>query len=88
MRELNEELSISKDDIQLDENILFVTVGAVVTGVPKANLFYRAELRDDKVISTSHVLDSGWFTSTELLELFMSPTNDEIKAKLVRLIEA
>ena len=73
-RELSEELGVSEDEIKTNGKVIFVTIGAVSKGIPKANLFYRADVQAESIRPTRHVIKSGWFTIEELSELYLSPS--------------
>jgi len=86
-RELSEELGVDGSTIQSDTDILFATTGEINNGVPIANLFCRARLPLHNATNTEHVIEFRWFTSAEIPKLHLSPTGNEIKARLIELIE-
>lgn len=73
-RELCEELGVAENEISTDGKVIFVTIGAVSKGIPKANLFYRASIPVKSIRPTKHVTDSAWFTIEEISELYLSPS--------------
>src|SRR6185437_15436533 len=70
-REMSEELGVDPKTVTYDDNILFVTVGAVVAGVPKANLFYRVRIPIAAITPTSHVLEHTWCGADDISELYL-----------------
>ena len=73
-RELSEELGVSEEEIQTDGRVIFVTIGAISKGIPKANLFYRVDISPQNIRPTKHVVESSWFTINELPRLYLSPS--------------
>lgn len=86
-RELGEELGLSAEDIPSVGEVVFVTIGEVVKGIPKANLFYRLEVPADKVKPTEAVKDHRWVTATELDDLYLSPSTGDIAERLKSLLK-
>jgi 8-oxo-dGTP pyrophosphatase MutT (NUDIX family) len=86
-RELSEELGVAPNSIQAEKNILFVTIGAVVAGIPRANLYYRVDIPINDIKTTEHVIESGWFTASELATLYLSPSTGNIKDQLRGIVE-
>jgi len=72
-RELAEELGVPAADITTDYQVAYVAVGAVVNGVPRANLFYRVTVAPDQIHDTDDVLEFGWFTPAEIAKLHTGP---------------
>jgi 8-oxo-dGTP diphosphatase len=85
-RELLEELGVGQDAIRADYKVLFVTVGALVDGIPKANLFYRVEVPAADIKKTKHVTEYSWFTADELPDLDLSPSTGRIIKQLPEII--
>lgn len=78
-RELAEELGVSEADFNTDYHIVHVTMGSVVLGLPRANLFYRVDIPFDKVRAGNDVHEVAWL---ELAEL-----EDEILPRYVGSVE-
>jgi 8-oxo-dGTP diphosphatase len=85
-RELNEELGVPQNMVQTNGNILFVTIGAVVDNIPRANLFYRVDIPKGSMVPTKHVKESRWFEFDELASTYMSPSTGDIRSHLDKLI--
>lgn len=85
-RELTEELGVSEQEIITDGKVIFVIIGAVLEGIPKANLFYRVDIPVDSIKPTSQVIEASWFTIEELISLYLSPSTGDT-AELVREIK-
>jgi len=87
IRELAEELGLAPADIKTDGRVILATAGAVVGGIPKANLFYRVNVAIEHIHpSTADVEKSGWFTATELATLYLSPSAGDVNSHLVGLL--
>jgi len=82
-RELEEELGLSSTDFRVISDVLFVTTGAVVDNIPKANLFYRVEVDETKVQTTPDVEAFQWVSADELRKLELSPSTGDILDKLL-----
>ncbi|HUB94161.1 MAG TPA: NUDIX hydrolase [Verrucomicrobiae bacterium] len=65
-RELAEELGVSASDITTDYQITYLAIGAIVKGIPRANLFYRVEIPIEHIRAGNDVLDFGWFAPSEI----------------------
>jgi len=83
-REITEELGVPAAHITSDLAVVHYTVGTVVHDIPRMNLFFRVSVPPELVKSTSHVVNWGWFTRDEFLELTVSSSYN--RAKLARLI--
>ena len=73
-REVAEELGVKPETVRTDGRIAFVTIGAVVNGVPRASFFYRVDVPVEDIKPTDDVLEHGWFTLEELEGLYTSPS--------------
>jgi len=74
VREIEEELGVPADNVSSDFKITHYTIGTVVNGVPRMNLFYKVSLPPELLQKTYHVADWKWFTKKEFAELNMSPS--------------
>jgi 8-oxo-dGTP pyrophosphatase MutT (NUDIX family) len=81
-REIEEELGVPASEISSDFQIVHYTIGSVVNGVPRMNLFFKVSLREDSLKSTSHVADWGWFTKDNFLsaDLHSSYSKEKLAA--------
>lgn len=84
LREIKEELGVSAKSVSSDFQIIHYDIGKVVNGVPRMNIFFMASVPENKIKSTTHVTEWGWFTADELLELDMNPSHD--KPELIKII--
>lgn len=73
-REIEEELGVPINEVTSDLQIAHHTIGTVVDGIPRMNLFYRISLPKEKIKKTDHVAAWGWFTKDEFMNLNMSPS--------------
>ena len=79
-REISEELGVDRQTVRCDGQIMLVQVGAVVAGVPRANLFYRVDIPAEAIQPTAHVIGHAWYGADELAGLYLSPsTGDSIQ---------
>jgi hypothetical protein len=70
----------------MDSKVLFVTIGAVVEGIPKANLFYRVHIPKDAIRQTPHVIGYKWYEADALKELYLSPSVSDVMEDLAKLL--
>ena len=73
-RELSEELGLDPADVRYGSRALFVTIGAVVRGIPKMNLFYKAYAPAEKIRPTDHIITYAWYGADEIQQLYLSPS--------------
>ncbi len=71
-RELKEELGLPVEQIETDLKIIHYTLGTVVNGIPRMNLFYEVKIPRDLLKATDQVARWGWFSRQEFMELNMS----------------
>lgn len=80
-RELAEELRVSPTELRTDYQIVYVTTGAAVDGIPRANLFYRVMVPVGSIRAASEVSEFGWFTpaeiSTKTMSLYVNTSTDD-----------
>ena len=78
-RELHEEIGVLPSDMQTDGKVVITTVGAIVEGIPKANLFYVVTVPPAKVTIGTDVEKFNWFSASDLNTMHLSPsTGDSI----------
>lgn len=82
-RELEEELGVPAKEVSSDLNIAHYTIGTVVNGIPRMNLFYRVTLPKELLKKTDHVAEWQWFTEDEFMALHMSPSYEDRAALAV-----
>ncbi len=74
-REIEEELGVPADKVSCDFRMVHYTIGSVVNGIPRMNLFYRASIPPVLLrAKTDEVATWGWFTRDEFMSLNMSPS--------------
>jgi 8-oxo-dGTP pyrophosphatase MutT (NUDIX family) len=88
VREVSEELGVAPEHVQVDDTVAFISIGAVVEGVPKANLFYRVTVPSHEVKPTDDVLEQKWHSLEELPKLYISPSTGNVIEELHKIIGA
>lgn len=76
-REVEEELGVPADKVTSDFHIAYYTIGSVVNGVPRMNLFFKASVPEALLKQTTHVATWQWFTRDEFLQSNMNPSYDK-----------
>lgn len=84
-RELVEELGIQPNDISTHSEIIHHTIGGVVDGIPRMNLFYKVTLPIDALRQTDQVATWQWFTRGEFMEAYLSPSYKD-RAELAEIL--
>lgn len=85
-REIEEELGVPAKEISSDFKIAYYTIGTVVNGVPRMNIFYKVSLPEELLKKTDHVADWKWFTKDEFMKLKVSPSYEHEKVALAEVI--
>ncbi len=85
VREVEEELGVPAKEVVSDFKIAYYTIGTIVNGVPRMNLFYKVSLPKELLKKTAHVAAWEWFTKDEFMEADMSPSYDD-RTKLADVI--
>lgn len=86
LREISEEIGVSSSSVSSDFQIVHYTIGKVVNGVPRMNVFFKVSVPRDEITKTDHVETWGWFAENEFMQLQMNPSYD--KAELAKVIFA
>ena len=86
LREVTEELGVPQDLIKIDNTIAFISIGAVVNGVPRANIFYRVDVPESEIKPSEDVFEQKWFDLDELQGIYISPGTDNVIEELRKLI--
>lgn len=68
-REIEEELGVPATEISSDFQIIYYTIGNVVNGIPRMNLFFKVSVAEEALQPTSHVAEWKWFTKDEFLKI-------------------
>lgn len=68
-REIEEELGVPATEISSDFRIVYYTIGNVVNGVPRMNLYFKVSMAEAALQSTNNVSEWKWFTKAEFLEV-------------------
>lgn len=76
-REVEEELGVPGNEISGNHRLVYYTIGTVLDGIPRMNLFYKVSIPSEFVKKTEHVANWGWYTKSEFMNLHMSPTYDD-----------
>lgn len=84
IRELQEELGLAKESIVSDFQIIHTTVGKIVNGIPRMNVFFKVLVPENEIKPTDHVETWGWFTEEEFMQLNTNPSYD--KPSLAKII--
>lgn len=74
-REIEEELGVPANEVSSDFQIAHYSIGDVVNGVPRMNIFCRVSLPAELLQKTDHVAKWKWFTKDEFLKL--NPSHDK-----------
>ncbi len=72
--------------VSSDFQIVYYTIGKVVNGIPRMNVFFKVSVPRDEITQTEHVKKWGWFTEDEFMELSVNPSYD--KAELAQVVLA
>lgn len=86
IREVIEELGVPPKHIKLDETIAFISIGAVVNGVPRCNIFYRVEVPEEEIKPTDDVYEQKWFSLDELTNIYISPGTNNVIDELRKIL--
>ena len=77
-REIEEELGVPAKEITSDLQIAHYTIGTIVDGIPRMNLFYKVSLPKELLKKTDHIAEWGWFTKDKFMELSLSPSYNRV----------
>lgn len=83
-REVEEELGVPANEVSSDFEIVYYSLGNVVNGVPRMNLFFKAAVPRELLKKTDEVAEWAWFTRDEFTQSAMHSSYD--KAELARVI--
>ena len=86
LREISEEIGVSPPSVSSDFQIVHYTIGKIVNGVPRMNVFFKVSVPEGEITPTNHIEKWGWFTEDEFKELEIHPSYD--KANLAKIIFA
>lgn len=85
IREIKEELGVPAKAITCDFKIAHHTIGDVVGGVPRMNIFFSVSFPKELLEKTDEIAQWGWFTKDDFMKLYMSPSYED-RAKLAEVI--
>lgn len=85
-REVEEELGVPAALVVSDLKIAQYDIGAVVNGVPRMNLYFRASVPEAQLKQTTHVAKWRWVAKDEFMKLELNPSYP--KAKLASILWA
>ncbi len=77
VREVEEELGVPAQNVTSDFKIAHYTIGKIVNGVPRMNLFFKASIPEKLLQQTDHVAKWQWFTKDAFLKLELNPSYDK-----------
>jgi 8-oxo-dGTP diphosphatase len=83
-REIEEELGVPTKDVSSDFQIAYYSIGSVVNGVPRMNLFFKVSVPEEQLKKTTDVAMWQWFTKDEFLSAALNPSYD--KSELAKVI--
>jgi len=83
-REVEEELGVPAAAVTSDFKIAYYTIGQVVNGIPRMNLYFKASVPENLLGKTTHVAEWAWFGKDAFLASDMHASYD--KTKLVSVI--
>lgn len=83
-REIEEELGVSSEEVTSDFQIIHYSIGNVVNGVPRMNLYFKVSVPERMLKQTAHVAEWKWFTKDEFLQAETHASYD--KTELARVI--
>jgi ADP-ribose pyrophosphatase YjhB (NUDIX family) len=78
-REIEEELGVQTNEVSSDFQIVYYSIGNVVGGVPRMNLFFKATIPEGRLQQTDHVSEWKWFTKDEFAEADLHISYDKTK---------
>lgn len=78
VREVEEELGIPAKEISSNFQIAHYNLGAVVNGVPRMNLYFKASVPENLLKKTEHVEEWAWVTKEEFLKFDLHPSYDKL----------
>ncbi|HSX07107.1 MAG TPA: NUDIX hydrolase [Candidatus Saccharimonadia bacterium] len=84
LREIREEIGVASSSVSSDFQILHYTIGKIVNGIPRMNVFFKVSVPEEEIVKTDQVEAWGWFTKGEFMDLGMNPSYD--KAELAKII--
>jgi 8-oxo-dGTP diphosphatase len=84
LREIGEEIGVQSSSVSSNFQIVHHTIGKVVNGVPRMNVFFKVSVPENEIIKTDDVEKWEWFTRNEFMELGLNPSYD--KAELADVI--
>lgn len=73
-REVEEELGIPATQVLSDFQIVHYSIGSVVNGVPRMNLFFKVSVPEASLQRTNHISEWRWFTKEEFLKQALHPS--------------
>jgi 8-oxo-dGTP pyrophosphatase MutT (NUDIX family) len=83
IREVEEELGVPAKEVVSDFQIAYYSIGQVVNGVPRMNLYFKVSVPEKLIGKTAHVSEWAWFTKDEFLKLDLNPSYDKTKLAAV-----
>jgi 8-oxo-dGTP diphosphatase len=77
-RELEEEIGVKINPSAIQGDIVFISNGTIVDGIPRVNIFYRVDINEQDITTTKDVDEYRWMTLDELETSNYSESTKEI----------
>jgi len=74
LREIEEELGVSRAAVVSNFEIVHYNIGKIVNGVPRMNIFFKASVNPEDIKHTDYVERWSWFSKEGFLKLDMNPS--------------
>jgi 8-oxo-dGTP pyrophosphatase MutT (NUDIX family) len=87
IREVGEELGVTSENVKVDDTAFFISLGAIVDGVPRANIFYRVTVPVAEIRPTEDVLEQKWYSLDELPDLYLDPCAGNVIGALHKILQ-
>jgi 8-oxo-dGTP pyrophosphatase MutT (NUDIX family) len=78
-REIEEELGVPAMEISSDFQIAYYDIGAIISAVPRMNLFFKVSVPKTSLKKTEEVSEWKWFTKDEFLAQELHASYDKMK---------
>jgi len=87
IREVGEELGVASEYVTVDDTVFFISLGAIVDGVPRANIFHRVTVPVAEIKLTDDVLEQKWYSLDELPSLYFDPCAGKVIDELHKVLQ-
>lgn len=86
VRELAEELHVDPTSVSSDFKVVAVNSGHIKSGIPRVNIYYRADVSDAHLGNSGDIVELRWFDKNELETIDFDKSNGD-SSKLVRIAQ-